>query len=551
VVRDQKDRAGALLEAELVLSSERSLPAILDRIVQLATRLVSARYGALGVLGPDGHTISQLVTAGISPKRHEAIGRLPSCEGILGEVLRAAGPVRIANLRDDPRAVGVPTNHPRMRSFLGVPVSARGRLFGAIYLAEKRGATEFDANDESVLTALAAQAGVALENAHLDEELRDRVQRLDALYEIGAATVRGDPPNAVIQLVARHARALLHADLAGIAVPTKDRRYLVVQTVDGTGAETMLGERCPLEGSVSGDVILRGRVKLLEDAAADRRVAQPLVHSGRFGPAMFVPLAARGEPFGTLLLARRRGSAPFGEGQVRIAETFASQAAVVLEDARLRREVLRLEKLEDRERIDRELHDGTIQSLFTVGLGLQATSSLVSEPGAVRRIDEAVQELDRVIRDLRNYIFGLTPSDLAERQLSQALQKLVGDFQERTGMVAVADIEPKAAAALALHAAEVLQITREALSNVRRHAHAATCRVSLHRDERGATLEVDDDGDGFDVAAARGSGHGLANLRARAARAGGSAEIASIPGQGTTVRVKVPLAGAVLPDARE
>lgn len=546
---DQKDRAGALLEAELALSSERSLPAILDRIVQLATRLVSARYGAIGVIGTDGRTISQLVTAGIPPDLHASIGRLPTCEGVLGEVLHGRGPLRIANVAEHPRAVGVPPNHPRVRSFLGVPVSARGRLFGAIYLGEKRGAAEFDADDESVLEALAAQAGVALENAHLYEELRDRAQRLDALYEIGAATVRGDPPNAVIRLVARHARALLHADLASIAVPTTDRRHLTVQSADGTGAETMLGERFPLDHSVSGDTMLRGEVTLLEDAATDDRVEQPLVRSGRFGPAMFVPLAARGEPFGTLLLARGRGSAPFGEGQVRLAETFASQAAVVLEDARLRREVLRLEKLEDRERIARELHDGTIQSLFTVGLGLQATASLVSEPGAIRRIDDAVWQLDRVIRDLRNYIFGLAPSELAERQLSQALQKLVGDFRERSGMVAVADIEPKAAAALAPHAAELLQITREALSNVRRHARAATCRVSLHRDQGAATLEVDDDGDGFDVAAAEGSGHGLENLRARAARVGGSAEIASAPGQGTTVRVRVPLAGAVAPGA--
>jgi signal transduction histidine kinase len=367
------------------------------------------------------------------------------------------------------------------------------------------------------------------------------VQRLDALYEIGTATVRGDSPDAVTRLVARHARALLHADLASIAVPSRDRRYLTVRTADGAGAETMLGERFPLDRSVSGDVIVRGQVTLLDDAAADDRVAQPLVRSGRFGPAMFVPLAAKGEPFGTLLLARKRGSPPFGEGQVRLAETFASQAAAVLEDSRLRREVVRLEKLEDRERIAQELHDGTIQSLFTVGLGLQATTSLVADPGAVRRIDDAVQELDRVIRDLRTYIFGLTPSELTERKLSQALEKLVDDFQQRTGLVAVAVIEPDAAAALALYAGEVVQITREALSNVRRHARAATCRVSLHLDERVATLEVDDDGDGFDLAAADGTGHGLENLRARASRAGGSAQVASVPGEGTTVRVMLPV----------
>jgi signal transduction histidine kinase len=539
-VSDQKDRAGALLEAELELSSERSMPAILDRIVELATSLVSARYGALGVLGADRQSFSQLVATGVTPEQRRAIGRLPKCRGILGALVRDGRPLRLANLGEDPRAVGFPPNHPPMRSFLGIPVTARGRLFGGIYLTEKQGAEEFDADDEAVVTMLATHAGTALENARLYEELRDSVQRLDALYEIGTATVRGDSPDAVIRLVARHARALLHADLASIAVPTRDRRYLTVRTVDGARAETMLGERFPLERSVSGDVIVRGQVMLLDDAATDDRVAQPLVRSGRFGPAMFVPLAAKGEPFGTLLVARTRGSASFSEDQVQLAETFASQAAVVLEDSRLRREVVRLEKLEDRERIAQELHDGTIQSLFTVGLGLQATASLVAEPEAVRRIDDAVEELDRVIRDLRNYIFGLVPSALGERQLTQALEQLVDDFQRRTGLVAVAEIEPDAAAVLAPYAGDVVQITREALSNVRRHAHAATCRVSLHRNDRGATLEIDDDGDGFDVAAAGGTGRGLQNIRARASRAGGSAEISSVPGEGTTVRVTVP-----------
>jgi signal transduction histidine kinase len=231
----------------------------------------------------------------------------------------------------------------------------------------------------------------------------------------------------------------------------------------------------------------------------------------------------------------------FDEGEIRLAEVFAEQAAVVLEQARLQREVHRLETLEDRERIARELHDGTIQSLFTVGLGLQGTASLVGQPEAARRIEGAVGELDRVIRDLRNYIFGLEPGVLADRQLGEALEEMVEEFQHRTGVVAVAEIDPDAAAALGADAADILQLAREALSNVGRHANATTCRVSLHQEDGAVWLEVDDDGRGFDTAAAAGAGRGLGNLRARAARLGGRAEIVSTTGEGTTVRVAIPV----------
>ena len=538
----QKDHRDLLLEAGLALSSERSLPAILQRIVELATQLTGARYGAIGVLGPGGG-ISQFIYTGITPEQHAAIGALPVGKGILGALIEEARPLRLRDLRDDPRSTGFPPNHPRMRSFLGAPVTARGRVFGNIYLTEKQGADEFDATDEGALLVLATQAGVAIENAHLNEELEVRVQRLDALHAISAAIVQGDEPDAVVGLVTGQARTLLDADLASLAVPSRDHRQLTVLSADGAEAESMVGSVFPMEGSVSGDTISSGRLVVLTDAAVDERVAQPVVRSGVFGPALFVPLAARGEPFGTLLLARRRGREPFEDAEVRLAELFAGQAAGVLEQARLQREIHRLEQLEDRERIARELHDGTVQALFTVGLGLQGTASLVAEPEAARRIQGAVEELDRVIRDLRNYIFGLEPGVLAQRQLDQVVEEMVEEFQNRTGVVAIAEIDPDAAAALAQDAPEVVQLVREALSNVSRHADAATCRVSLNRDPDAnvVRLEIDDDGRGFDPAATTSTGRGLGNLRARTARLGGRAEIVGIPGEGTTVRIAIPV----------
>jgi signal transduction histidine kinase len=258
------------------------------------------------------------------------------------------------------------------------------------------------------------------------------------------------------------------------------------------------------------------------------------------GPALFIPLAVRGRTLGTLTVANRKGGALLRESEVQLVETFAEQAAVALEYARLQRELHRLAVLEDRERIAKELHDGAIQALFAVGMGLQGSALLAGDPELRGRLQDAVEELDRVIRDLRNYIFGLRPGILADRQLDQALHGLVEEFGQRSGVVAVAEIDPAVAAELSGRAGDVVQLAREALSNVSRHAEAATCRVSLYRDTDGAVLEIDDDGRGFDPSQATGAGQGLRNLRERATALGGRAEIHSTPGEGTRVKVTIP-----------
>jgi signal transduction histidine kinase len=533
----QGDRTERLLEAGLTLSSELSLPAILQRIVDLAADLTGARYGALGVLGADG-TITEFITSGVTDAERAAIGHLPVGRGILGVLIEDATPLRLRDIADDPRSVGFPTNHPPMRSFLGAPVSARGQVFCNLYLTEKQDAEAFTDQDERALVMLAGQAGVAIENARLYQEAHDRARRLEAVREIATAILAGTNPDQVLGLVARRARELVGADLATLAVPAGPRE-LVVGAADGLHAEALAGTAFPVEGSVSGEVIRTGKTVAVADAASDQRVRQPALRAGGIGPALFAPLAVRGAVLGTLLVANATGGRPFGEGDVQLTETFAEQAAVAVEHARLQQELDRLAVLEDRERIAKELHDGVIQALFAVGLGLQGSAMLARDPELQRRIGGAVEELDRVIGDLRNYIFGLRPGILADRQLDQALRGLAEELEHKAGVVTVVEVDPQAAAALADVAAEVVQLAREALSNVSRHAQASTCRVSLYRGGGTVVLEVDDDGRGFDPATARPRGQGLGNLRARAQALGGRVEIDSHQGEGTRVRVQL------------
>jgi signal transduction histidine kinase len=279
----------------------------------------------------------------------------------------------------------------------------------------------------------------------------------------------------------------------------------------------------------------------VDDLATEDQVNQPIAVVGDVGPAIFVPLSARGHAFGTVAVANLQGGRVFAERDIRLVAALADQASLAMEYARTQEDLHRLAVLEDRERIARELHDGVIQSLFAVGMGLQGAAMLAQDREMAGRLEGAVGELDRVIRDLRNYIFGLRPGILVDRQLDQALRELVEDFGSKTGVTTVLDVDADVASEVAWRAGDLVQMTREALSNVGRHAGATTCRVSLHRRGDAAVLEVDDDGRGFDTRAARDTGHGLSNLEGRAAELGGELEIHSEAAEGTTVRVTVPI----------
>jgi signal transduction histidine kinase len=531
-------REAALAEAGLALASERSLGAVLQRIVELAVEITGARYGALGVLGPEGR-IAQFLTTGISDEERALLPHIPVGRGILGVLITDAEPLRLARIQDDPRSVGFPDHHPPMTSFLGAPVKARGRVFGNIYLTEKAGAEEFSEDDQRAIELLAMHAGVAIENARLNEEARQRELRLEAVREITAGILEGHDEDELLPLLVRRARELVGSDLSTLVVPAGPDA-LVVQAADGAAAAEVLGRTFPREGSIAGDVIAEGRAVVLDDVSGDDRVDQPMVRAG-LGPAMFVPLVAHGRAFATLAVANRLTGDAFGEEDLALVRTFAGQAAVAMEYARAQRELQRLIVVEDRERIAKELHDGVIQSLFAVGMGLQGTAGLAQDPEIGGRIEAAVEEIDRVIRDLRNYIFGLRPGILADRQLSQALQELADDFQAKSGVLTVVDVDGSVAAKLTARAGDIVQLVREALSNVGRHAGAVTCRVSLYRADGGAVLEIDDDGTGFDVALREGAGEGLRNLRERAESAGGRIDIHSTPAEGTVVRATFPL----------
>src|SRR6266508_4230063 len=458
---DGRDRKDMLLEAGLTLASELSLPMVLQRIVDLAVQVTDARYGALGVIG-ENETLVEFVTTGIGARQRRAVGSLPTGRGVLGLLIHEPRPVRLRNIADHPQSVGFPANHPPMRSFLGAPVQALGRVFGNIYLAEKRSADEFSQEDEESLVVLATQAGVAIANASLYEEVRSREQWLDALSDITTHVLGGGSQASLLDRIAEHARGL-----SGAAVAT-------VMTAGVTPGE------------------------LVVSAAAGARAAE-----------------LRGQ-------------------------TMPAEASVAMDYDRAQLELRRLGLLEERERIAKELHDGIIQSLFAVGMSLQGTALTAANPETSARIERAVEELDGVIRDLRNYIFGLRPGILADRQLDQALRNLGEEIESRASERVEVVVDAALAARLSSRSADIVQLTREALSNVVRHARASRATVRLERNGAEATLTIEDDGAGFQPGRDAG-GSGLRNMRERAAKLGGNLELTSRPGKGTRIQIAFPV----------
>jgi signal transduction histidine kinase len=534
--RDPKD---ALLEAGLTLSSELSLPMVLQRIVDLAVEVTDARYGALGVIGA-GNELVDFITAGISAKQRRAIGALPRGRGVLGLLIREPVLVRVKDIGSHVSSVGFPPNHPPMHSFLGSPVQALGKVYGNIYLAEKRGAAEFSLEDERSLQVLATQAGVAVANASLYQETLRRERWLEAQHEITTSILEGADASAILTSVAEHARALAGADAATILTTTSTPGQLVVATAVGAFAPQVIGRPVPTAESISGAVMETGRPLHTHDASAHSRGYQPIIRAGHVGPAIFVALRVGGRATGTLMVANTTGGKQFDESTIRMVETFADQAAVAIGYGRAQADVRRLELMDERERIAKDLHDGIIQSLFAVGMGLQGTALITGSHETATRIENAVGELDRVIRDLRNYIFGLRPGILADRQLDQALHELGDELQKRSSFRVEVEVDAELAALVSSRSHQIVQMTREALANIARHAQAKHSVVRLARTGQTAVLTIQDDGIGFDVRGNK-AGNGLRNMRERATAMGGSLRVSSKAGKGAHLRFTFPI----------
>jgi len=531
-----RERLRALLDAVVGIGSDLDLRTMLQRIVAAACELVGARYAALGVVGPD-HQLSDFITHGIDPEAHAAIGELPHGRGLLGLLITDPRPVRMPDITKHPQSYGFPPNHPPMHSFLGAPIRIRDQIFGNLYLSEKQGAAEFTEDDEEIVVALAAAAGVAIDNARLFDLAQRRERWLAAAAEITAVLLGNVRRADALRLVARRAREVADAELVLVLLYDEAANRFTVEAVDGLdgGWPGLVGASMPGDRTALLDAVRTpGRV-LLDDLPAAAPWPAPVPD----GPAMAAPLGRSQVLHGVLVVSRRAGRDIRDFDEAALLSSFADQAALALERARAQEEREQLVVLEDRERIARDLHDVVIQRLFATGMELQSAVPHTTRPEVARRINKAVDALDETIRDIRRSIFELrAPAGVS---LRTELRDTVDAAAAVLGFRPVLDTSgPVDSAVPEDIVPEILAVLREALSNVARHALAGSVRVSVRAADGQVMVCVEDDGVGTDPDRARG---GLLNLRDRAQDLGGTFEVLPTPDGGTRVDWRVPIPG--------
>jgi signal transduction histidine kinase len=530
-VRATRDRVHALLEAVVAVGGNLDLEIVLRKIVEAAVPLVQARYGALGVVGDDGRLI-EFIPVGLDEAQIAQIHHWPEGRGLLGTLIRDPRPLRLADLSTHPESHGFPPGHPPMRSFLGVPIRIRDEAYGNLYLAEKEGGGPFDEEDETLLVALAAAAGVAIDNARLYEEARRQGRWLRATAEITRELLSGTPSTQVLTLVTEQALALSGADLAALAVPAGDQQRLVNTHAAGEGAGEALGLVLPAAESLSGQVLASGHAVAVEDFRNDGRVNPVAREHMPLGWAVLLPLGAPGNVRGVLTVGRDPGSLPFPQQAVEMVTTFAAQAGIVLELAEHRHDSERLAVLQDRDRIARDLHDLVIQRLYATGMSLQGAVPLITRPEVADRVSSAVDALDETIREIRSAIFSLqSHGDMKRNGLRAKILEVVEEMTVPLGFAPSLRLVGPLDEDVPGEAGEQLLVAlREALSNAARHAGASSVDVTVDCGSD-LVLRVRDNGKGLGAGSRRS---GLANLAERASGLGGGLRVGPAEGGGGT-----------------
>ena len=540
----QVDRLRVLVDAGIALSSELSLDALLQRLVETAAELTGARYAALGVVDKAGQGLERFLTTGIDAETQAAIGELPRGRGLLGVLIREARTLRLQDIADDPRSVGFPQHHPPMRTFLGVPILLRGVAYGNLYLTEKEGGEDFTADDEELTQLLAAQAAVAIENARLYESSTRWLRQLESLNEIGTALASEIELEPLLALVARRLRELVDARLVLIALPRGDE--LTVAAAEGEGTYGVVGMRLEFGGSKAGRVLERRRSErvdsILEDPEVDQQAARRLgVHS-----ALYVPLVARGRAIGVLIAHDKAGAQRvFTDDDLRLAESLAGRAAVAVDlSERVGRDalerVVEAQELE-RKRLARELHDETGQALTSILLGLKPVEQIAATEEARAAVASVRELVVSTLQDVRRLAVELRPTALDDFGLGTAVERLASTFREQTGLQVdfdsrLGDERLPPAVETALY-----RIVQEALANVVKHAGASRVSILLVHKNTTVTAVVEDDGLGFDPGVTRDDVLGLVGMRERVGLVGGRLRIESTEGAGTTIAAEVPV----------
>ncbi|MEV6265927.1 GAF domain-containing protein [Kribbella sp. NPDC051936] len=539
-ILDAQERLRELLDAVVGLGADLDLTSTLKRIVGAACTLAKARYGALGVIGPDGRTLSRLVTFGVDTDEIAAIGPYPQGHGILGLLIERPEPVRLKNLTQHPRSSGLPAGHPPMRSFLGVPIRSRGRTYGQLYLTEKTDGSDFSENDESTVLALATAAGAVIDNARLYTDADRRQRWHEATAQIIQVLLDDADPEDTLRLIVRKAREV-SCSLVGAILVTEDDD-LIVRALDGPSSfGHYVGRRLPGTASAIAGMMNGKDRTVIDDLAqviADRGRLPLLPEVKELGRTIIAPLPAGSDHAGGfLVVAAAQGIVLGVTPGTDLLTMFANQTTLALDRAVAQADRSMLTVLADRDRLAKDLHASVIDRLFGIGLQLQGLQRLLP-PAEAEQVARSVDDIDLTIREVRDTIFEQRHAT-GRGSLRSAVEALVDEYTAALGFRPVCAVRGTLDVGVRPETGRhLLAVLREALSNVVRHARAATVRIDIEVTATHVTMRVADDGVGIGSGIRRS---GLRNLQDRAAALGGSLELSPNGVRGTALELRAPL----------
>jgi two-component system, NarL family, sensor histidine kinase DevS len=551
LTREQlEDRLVALHRASLELVRDLSLETVLERIVTLAREQVDATYAALGVVDENGELI-QFIPVGMTPEEIRKAGSPPVGMGAIGAIQKERRTIRIASLSNDPISEGFPKGHPIMESFLGVPIMLGDQLLGQIYLTDKIGYPEFTEDDERVIETLAAYATVAINNAHMyenllkrDTELSQRNKDQALINDIATSLATSLDVDEILDRTLSRVMEYLDVQAGEIFLREDGDRHLRLAFSRGDLTQPFLTrDRFQVGEGFIGIVAETCKPLVSTDLSKDMRFLRPAVVEAGFRSMACIPLTASGSVIGVMSVASR-SEREFDQRELTLLTAIGTWAGITIENAHLHRQSRRLAVMEERERIGMDLHDGIIQSIYAVGLALEyARFALEEDPKQSRqKIEQAIDGLNKTIRDIRAYILDLRPRQFIGNDLKEGLQRLIDEYRANTlADASLVATDNDLAGLPSSHSTALFHICQEALANVAKHSQARRTQVHLWSTKERVLLEVADNGRGFDLRKMSVTlGHGLSNMHVRARKVGGDVEITSAPEEGTTVLAWVP-----------
>ncbi|MBT3320848.1 MAG: GAF domain-containing sensor histidine kinase [Anaerolineae bacterium] len=546
-----QSRLLALHRANLDLMKDISLDTLLERIVTVAKEQAEAEYAALGLLDEDGNLID-FISVGFSDKQMSQLTQKPQGKGLLGALMDTKEPIRVSNLSADPRSVGFPKHHPPMRSFLGVPILAANYQLGQIYLTNKVGGEDFSEEDEQIIQMLAGYAAAAIQNARVYGNLRERdialTQRsedLSFLNNIASVLVPTQGLDDIVHKTLALVMDYLNVEAGEIFLLDEESKTLRLILHRGEAAEAFwTRSRFKVGEGFVGIVAQDNKTLISKELPQDMRYLRPAVIDAGFKQLVCLPLTSGDKMIGVLGTAKR-GDDPFDERNVELLTAIGNWAGLAIDNSRLYTDAQRLAVLEERNRIGMDMHDGVIQSVFGVGLGLENVRHLIDEnPNAAKEgVKVAIDGLNQAIRDLRTYILDLRPGQLGEENLLVGIRRLLTEYRVNTLSEAMLTGKEKETALLSKNQALIFfHICQEALANTAKHAKAKRVSVNLWTTSERVLMEIQDNGKGFSLdKMSMTLGHGLSNMHTRIRNAGGEVEIISEQGEGTTILAWLPL----------